>query len=439
MDLTNAYLTIGILAGLWALALTVSIALGSLQGRVRPDCRQTIGLALRVARISFLTLAVLLMLGVLVALGGVVSIGLLAVIAPMVAIQHIRARRETILGLLATSLDRGIPVEATLAAFAGQLGSASEARSKRLSDRLRAGEPLVDALGATPGLIPSDALPLLAVSVQSGWLSARPSADAESAQGRLLESLLPAHSIMGAQERLESTRHALAGKALYALGVLAVVVHIMTVMTWRAIPSFMAIFADLEVALSPATQLLFAVSDFANFYAAPIQLLLFAFFVYAVLRLGYGVPWDLPGMGRLLRPLDAANVFEAMSVGVECGRPLPETLGILVQTWPKRRVRRRLRAVHNEVEQGADWIDSLLANRIVRHADAAVLRSAATVGNLPWAMRAMADSSRRRFAYRTTVALQVAFPLAILALAVVVSLFAVALVMPLVSIPMSLV
>ncbi len=429
MKLSDAYIVVGGVAVLWLLALGASIALGAYRRRAGTDARRGIGLFVQVARTVLLVFVVLLPLVICLLMGNFPLVVLLAIVAPMIAIQGVRARRETVLGLLTTSLDRGIPVEATLTAFAGQLGGGSEQRANCLAARLREGEPLVDALSLTPGLIPRDALPLLAVSLRCGVAPAGP----------LPAPLRPCNAVTGAQERLDAARHALAGKALYLLGIMTVMLTVVIFMVRSIVPRMIYILDDFDVGSSAVTRFLFALSDFIQLCAVPLLLLIFLLFVYAVLRLGYGVPWDLPGVGRMLRPLDAANVLDALSIGVERNRPLLETVATVAETHPKWAIHRRLREAHARIAGGADWIDSLRAVRLLRPAEAAVLRSAATVGNLAWAMRAVADSSRRRFAYRATIAMQVAFPVLILALAAAVILFVLVFLIPILLLPMRLV
>jgi type II secretory pathway component PulF len=101
--------------------------------------------------------------------------------------------------------------------------------------------------------------------------------------------------------------------------------------------------------------------------------------------------------------------------------------------YPKGWVRRRLDRVFTTVCAGADWIDSLRAQGLIRPADSAVLRAAERVGNLPWAMREVAESNRRRFNYRVYVLLQVLFPLVILLVGLTVAVFAAAYFTPLVT------
>ena len=61
------------------------------------------------------------------------------------------------------------------------------------------------------------------------------------------------------------------------------------------------------------------------------------------------------------------------------------------------------------------WADLAGAGLLTRH-DAAALEAAERVGNLPWALRALADGGDRRSHYRLLALGQVLQPLAILGL-----------------------
>ena len=102
--------------------------------------------------------------------------------------------------------------------------------------------------------------------------------------------------------------------------------------------------------------------------------------------------------------------------------------GIIPTGW----VRRRLLMVDKDVEQGADWIDSLRDHRVIRPADADVLASAAAVGNLAWALFELADSADRRLATRIQMVVQTLFPLVVVLLGIAVFFMAMAYFVPLV-------
>ena len=82
---------------------------------------------------------------------------------------------------------------------------------------------------------------------------------------------------------------------------------------------------------------------------------------------------------------------------------------------------------------GADWCESLFARGLIKQADLAILQAARRTGNLSWALREMADSNRRRLAYRLQALMHLLFPPVILAAGLVVMFFVVSLFIPLIS------
>jgi type II secretory pathway component PulF len=92
-----------------------------------------------------------------------------------------------------------------------------------------------------------------------------------------------------------------------------------------------------------------------------------------------------------------------------------------------------LLTVDKEVSQGADWIESLRYHRAIRSSDADVLRSAAEVGNLPWALLELAEAAERRLATRFQFMIQTLFPIVVVALGMTVFIMAVAYFLPLVA------
>jgi type II secretory pathway component PulF len=142
--------------------------------------------------------------------------------------------------------------------------------------------------------------------------------------------------------------------------------------------------------------------------------------------------FDFPLIDRLMKRRHTALVLRALSLVVKAGTPMSEGVSTLAGNYPTKWIRRKLVEVDRDVSQGGDWIESLESHGIIRSADAQVLRSAGAVGNLDWAMTELADSCERRLAVRFQTALQLVFPLIVMALGFLVFLFAVAYFAPLV-------
>ena len=85
-------------------------------------------------------------------------------------------------------------------------------------------------------------------------------------------------------------------------------------------------------------------------------------------------------------------------------------------------------------EHGCAWHESLYRHGLIRKSDLAVLQSAERAGNLSWALRELADSNRRRLAYRLNAALQLLFPPAVLCFGAAVLFIVVAMFLPLIDI-----
>ncbi|MDZ7617267.1 MAG: type II secretion system F family protein [Patescibacteria group bacterium] len=419
-------LAIYIAAGLIALGATAWIALGAISRLVAPRYRGLIPWARLALGIAILA-SVVVPLAALFLLSIPLSFIVCFIISPMAILEYERWRREAVFGLILTSFRRGIPLEAAFSTFAGRLGPAFRKRATRFIDRLQRGEPMADALCATPGLVPRECVPLLVMSIESGAVA-----------GGKPAALAAAQSMVNTRRELDAVRQAIAGKVFYLLGVMTFMLLMAVFLSWRIIPTFEKIHDDFGATMPRMSQLVVNLSHQGGWLALAAFLALLGLFIFAILRLAYGIPIDPPGVGRMLRPLDRAAVLEAMSIGVDCRRPLPDTLAIVARTFPKKSLRRPLWRVHDAVARGADWIDSMVEARILRPTDAALLRSAAAAGNLPWAMRALADSSRRLFIYRTNVLLQIAFPIAIFALACVVGFVVIGLFMPLIRLVVAL-
>ncbi len=91
-----------------------------------------------------------------------------------------------------------------------------------------------------------------------------------------------------------------------------------------------------------------------------------------------------------------------------------------------------MRRVSAEVKDGADWIESLEANGLIRASDAEVLASAAAVGNLAWALFELAETAERRLAVRVQAVIQTIFPVMVMVLGALVFFIGVAYFVPLV-------
>jgi len=202
----------------------------------------------------------------------------------------------------------------------------------------------------------------------------------------------------------------LAGKVLYLSAVVLFLACIVTFVLLKIIPAYYKICADYGANLPHLTKSLLVAHNPPFSLAACLVLTIAA---YTLLRALGLVRWNLPGMNRVMRGRYAGTILDALALSTRCERPLPQTIELLAQRYPRRWVRRRLTRVAGDIRSGRAWCESLHAHGLITRAEAAVLQAAQRVGNLSWALREMAAGSRRRLGYRVQAWMQVAFPLAI--------------------------
>ncbi|HEY4761511.1 MAG TPA: type II secretion system F family protein [Thermoguttaceae bacterium] len=134
-----------------------------------------------------------------------------------------------------------------------------------------------------------------------------------------------------------------------------------------------------------------------------------------------------------MRRRHTAAILDSLALAAEYNRPVGNSIATLAASYPLHSIRRKLKLVEKDVTQGSDWCESLYQHGLIKSVDKAVLKAAQRVNNLPWAMREMADSNRRRLAYRLNALVQLAYPPVILCLGVIVMFIVVSIFLPLIS------
>lgn len=366
--------------------------------------------------------ALIVILCVMVILGGPVGIVLVIGVALTVARAMRLSRQRAFLMMMSDSIERKIPLIPALEAFGAEYSS-WRVRTRKLAAALANGMVLPEALRLFPGLLPPESLPLIEAGHQSGRLA--------EAMRRAAEQ----------NDRTSPIWQSLAGKTFYLTLLILFIPGIWIFMMLWIVPKFVAIFRDFGLQLPWATRQLVGVSNLLNELWPLVFVAVLVFFgllFYGALCYVGLIACDLPGTRWLTRRLDTATILDALSISTEAGRPMPEALTTLAARYPKRSIRHRLRQMWFRVADGRDWCESLLASRLLRPAEAGVLQSAARAGNLAWAMREMADSNRRRFAYRLSAILQIVFPVALCLIGLLVGSYVIAFFMPLVELVRSL-
>jgi len=405
------------------LGTTILVSLWLLPDLVGPWKSDLVRMILQTAGWSAILLGLLAMPAV--GLSGVPAFMVLILLIPVsfVAVTSIalyrryRAGQQALLWTLALAVRRAMPLEPVLVAFATERGGWLGAQTRLLARYLQAGWKLPDALSYLGGLVPREALVVIRTAYEGGDLA---------------EGLRRATDAGGFRDELWDR---VAAKAAYLSGVIVIALGILVFLSTWILPALMRIAQDFATTLPPLTQWVVSVSGgwmvVPLIVALPVAL---AAFLYAWFRYAGWVQVDLPGVERLLRRADTATLLDAFVLATRRQRPLPEVIAGLARHHPKRSIRVRLRRVLEDLQSGADWLESLARRGLIGRADLAVFQAAQRAGNLPWAMAEMADSNRRRLSYRLQAVLHLLFPACILTLGLLVGLIVVGYFAPLVAI-----
>jgi general secretion pathway protein F len=341
----------------------------------------------------------------------------LAVVSIFIALKRRRAMQQALLGTMAVSVERFIPLTPTIEAFADDIGGKFGVRARKFASLLQSGVALPVALRQVKRIVPKQLMPVIRVGYESGAL----------AQG------------LSEAAAAEDTQHLLwgpvAAKMLYIAAIPCLGSAFVFCMLYIN-AGYQRLFKHDHVPCSPLTRALMDVCDFAAIYW-PILVAVAASFVllflYCLLRyLGVAL-FDPPGLDRILRRQHTAAILDSLAIAVENDRPMFGILQTLSGCYPTKSIRTRLNNVLFDLVHGGEWCESLHHRGLIRESDLAILQSAERAGNLPWALRELADSNRRRLAYRLNAVVQLLFPLVVVCFGGMVLLIAIALYLPVIS------
>jgi type II secretory pathway component PulF len=328
------------------------------------------------------------------------------------------SRQDSLLGLLAIAAERGMPLSPAVAAFADQFRGKTRRRAMNVIARLDSGGLLPEALAETPKAVSRDA-------VLMAWVG--------QVTGMLPQALRLAGTLRAAQLSLWM---ATATRLAYLMGVFLAVQCVMAFLVYKSFPRHMeAIFRDFGLRLPEITNVVARLSEMLFDYA-PVSIMVgiseVLLFMYIPFSFGGWMNYNVPILDRLLTRRHTALILRALSLVIESNKPIAIGLSTLSNHYPTKWVRRRLVRVETDVRLGSDWIDSLWRAGLLRMADVEVLGSAASVGNLPWALRELAETSERRQTNRIQSALQTLFPLVVILIGLAIALLTLAYFLPLV-------
>jgi type II secretory pathway component PulF len=350
-------------------------------------------------------------------IGGILLIPVILAALGIAVARYRTLEWTSLMWLLSAASERGIPLPRAVRSFASERSDELGIRAARLADLLEEGVALPEALDHSRTHLPLEGVLAARYGAETGDLGP---AIAGLARG---------------VDEVETLVRTAVDKCFYLSLVIWVMMVLLVFMNLTIIPVFSKIFTEFDIQLPAMTSALLKIGDIFVDIGPLLPLICFPLGVLLLMGLLHNLGWlprDLPLIGRVTRRYDGALVMRVLAVGVHQNRPLNRIVWMLARLYPKRGVRASLQRAGERINNGEDWCDSLVRQRLIRRGDAAVFKAAQRVGNLEWALDEMADGALRRITYRLLLVLNIFFPLVILLIGAVVAFIAVGLFHPLV-------
>jgi type II secretory pathway component PulF len=357
------------------------------------------------------------------AIAGVLTGWLSFLIMPVVIVTIVvlvrrrrTAQQETMVWVLSLAAERGRPLATALRALAAQSGGIYQSRAERLAECLEHGMSLPDGLDFVKHAVSPRTRVLVRLGGDSGMLakSLRIAAESQPFKG-------PGWESPGLK-----------------LGYFVMVIFLLQLTTgfilYFITPKFEAIFKDFGIALPVVTIGLIQFSHLmTNTYALPIivivELVSLLYLPYAVS--GYH-SLNIPFLDSLFKRRHTLLILRCLSMVVDADKPIVVGLQSLGRWYPATWIRYRLARAYLLTTQGSDWTEAMQSQGLITGSDRMLLDASRRVGNLPWAIKELAESSERGLAYRLQAFNQIMFFFMMLVVAAMVGVFAVGYFMPLV-------
>jgi general secretion pathway protein F len=326
-------------------------------------------------------------------------------------------QRLALLRLIAVATEERLPLAPLLDAWSEDQGGAQGYRVYRLSQFLKAGTPLADAVEQVPRVLHDEDVLAIRFGAQSGILAA---------------SLR--QSIEGLSAELDNRRPTARGAFAYA-GVLALVFLVVSVFYFiKIVPAINEILADYDIEMPPALRwnIEFARVVSQAWWIVALLLVAGAWLFFSA-KSGRAAREALFGrVFRAWRQLRWADVLDKLSLAARSGRPVPGALSTLARYHFDPRIRHQLLFTRNEVEQGAELWPTMAAAGLLTPAEERLLDVADRAGNRGWALKKLAANKKRQVRRRLRVWSDLALPIIAIVFGGYVLLQALSLLMPLV-------
>ena len=329
-----------------------------------------------------------------------------------------RPRQMALLRLLIVGIEHSLPLAPLVEALADDESGRQQPRLRRLADLLGSGTNLPDALEQVPGVLPDDVILAVRFGAQSGTLCASLKSAAS----------LPARHRDKVVVRI---RHLLAYLLFIGFSLLLVTIFLMV----KIMPTYQVIFDDFETYLPPPTQLLIASSEIVARYW-PFIVLVVIIAVWALWSewiINWIQRYVLSYVSRPLVDLTTADLLSNLAVASASGRPLAGAISTLARYHHRATFRNKLLYLRNELEQGATLWPTMQEIKLINSVEVELLEASGRAGNESWAVDQIARHKTARANGRVDRIIEIAGPIMVILLGLVVGFVCVAMFLPLVS------
>lgn len=295
-----------------------------------------------------------------------------------------------------------------------------ERRAADIADLLEAGHSLPEAMRAVRGAAPYDVTVAATVGEHIG---------------KLPESLRRAD-----RERLVGVWLEVVPRLTYPLALLFFIVGITTFFMIQIMPRFRKIFSDFGYDLPRITTHLIDVwNGTQEWHAAIAAVLGVCTIALAVLIASPTLRWSMPIIGRVYRWDVQGLVLRMLSLLVEAGKTLPDSVGLLADShdFPEV-VQSRLSRAQDRITAGEPLAESLSSSGLMPKSMISLVHSAERANTLPWALRELGEMLAGRATRVVRRITMVVAPALVLIVGSLVAFLVLAMFMPLIDLITSL-
>ena len=331
-----------------------------------------------------------------------------------------QAQQAELLWVLATTVTQGGNLAADLDGYAQSCWGPRRRRLMDLARRIRQGTPLSEIV-VPQGLLPASAT----LEIQAGMRSGRLHEALRSAAFRQTRELVD-------DSQVGRTQFAL----MYPAAMVTATALLVGFLMYYIIPKFKKLFDDFGTELPQITKTLISAADNVMHFGLliwPLVVLPMILLVVTSVAQFYG--WRVVSqklIGFWFARAHAADLLRFMSQAVASGRPLNQSLEGLAYAGVPRLMQKRVSLMIAAMLRGEPCWRQLSRQRFLRRNEVVLLEAAEKVGNLPWAMNAIADGIERRWYYRFQAMMEIFGPMVIVLMGMIVGFIALGMFMPLV-------